>query len=488
MSTYLPPLERLKLSEIGFGRERGDIVGGDTPTNRTTGDRGSSALRTSDIEGTHAMESRRDVLLALAVVIVGITTVTAGLGWVALSSSAGTADRPATVGAAGDPASVDKSVVALHEAGVTGENVTVGVLDVTGYDLTRDEFEGRIAGTKRFGADAPAVDGGDVHGTAAASTIARVAPDSEIYFATFATPGGYEAALDWLADEGVDVVVTPVAQPATLGGGKSRLARVTASAVESGTPVVAPAGNIASGHWRGEYRPTEGGRHAFDGTPLNELEGESGRVEIRLAWERGTGEDYTVELHRIEGNETELIARSVRDGTEGLPSERLTAVLGDGRYAIAIDGPPESTGTRLRVASSTHAFARAHPNRSVVAPATAPGAVSVGAVDPTTGEIEPFSSRGPTADGRPGVDVVAPDRQAVPGTTVEFTGTSASAAFVGGVAALAIDIAPGLSPRELRRALEGSAAGDGRSAARGHGRVNPVATVRTADELRADDR
>jgi hypothetical protein len=163
-------------------------------------------------------------------------------------------------------------------------------------------------------------------------------------------------------------------------------------------------------------------------------------------------------------------------------------MLGDGQYAIAIDGPAESTGTQLRIASSTHSFAQAHPNRSIVAPATAPGAVSVGAINPVTGEIEPFSSRGPTADGRPGVDVVAPNRQVIPGTTVEFTGTSASAAFVGGIAALAIDVAPGLSPRELNQALENATTRADYSVARGHGRVDPEATVRTASELQETDR
>ena len=84
------------------------------------------------------MASRRNLLPALLVVIVGITTVTAGLGWIALSASVGDADRMLSTGQSTDPASVDEAVVSLHEAGVTGENVTVGVLDVTGYDLTRD--------------------------------------------------------------------------------------------------------------------------------------------------------------------------------------------------------------------------------------------------------------------------------------------------------------------------------------------------------------
>lgn len=425
------------------------------------------------------MGARRNFLVALLVVVAGITSITVGLGWLALSASDDTAREPAN-GTIAEPLAVDESVVALHESGVTGENVTVGVLDVTGYDLTRAEFDGRVVETREFGADAPSVDGGNVHGTAAASTVARVAPEADIYLATFATPAGYGRALDWLAAEGVDVVVTPVSQSGTLGDGDSQLARATTDAVEDGLVVVAPAGNVAQGHWLGRYEPTATGRHSFDGGPLNHLEGNATRAEIQLAWEQGVDEDYTLELHRIDGNQTELVAQSVRDEEGTVPHERLTAVLDDDRYAVAIDGPAEPTGTVLRVASPTHSFSQPRPKRSIVAPGAARGAITVGAVDPATGETEPFSSRGPTLDGRYGVDVVAPNRQPIPGTTVEFTGTSASAAFVGGVAALSLDAAPDLSPADVRRAIASGTGSADRTVTRGHGQVNPRATVRSA--------
>ena len=118
---------------------------------------------------------------------------------------------------------------------------------------------------------------------------------------------------------------------------------------------------------------------------------------------------------------------------------------------------------------------------TIAKPGDDPWVVTVGAVDdqgtPGTGDdrVPDFSSRGPTLDGIAKPDVVAPGGHVLslraPGSRLDRdfppadasspyrsgSGTSMSAALVSGVAALALQADPSLSPDRLKRALTDSA-------------------------------
>lgn len=420
---------------------------------------------------------------AILIVVLGVSTIAGGLGYLGGTIDGGNADFDEEIQTDPGTLAAETAIAELHDADISGENVSVGVLDVTGFETDSERLDRRVAAIRQFGGDGTSVGGND-HGTATAATVARVAPDVELYLGTFETPDDYAAGLEWMLENDVDVVVAPVSYAGSLGDGNSRLAKATTNATEQGLVVVAPAGNLGTGHWIGEYKPTDN-VHNFDNGTLNEIQGPPGRAEFWLAWDDPT-EEYTLELHRFDEpmDGTELLVRSVSHEGDHVPSERLTVDLGDDRYGLVVRGPENATGTTIRVASSSRVLSDHRPERSVTAPAAAPGAISVGAFDPVTGEAEPFSSRGPTADGRLGIYVLGPSSQPIDDDV--FVGTSASAAFVGGVAALVLDVEPTLEPAEVRWIISASADPiDNVDAENGHGRIDPEGAVAEAID-RAD--
>ena len=95
---------------------------------------------------------------------------------------------------------------------------------------------------------------------------------------------------------------------------------------------------------------------------------------------------------------------------------------------------------------------------SVVVPGDANGAVVVGAINSADGTLEPFSSQGPTNNGKYAPHVVGPDGI----TTVAydgnlFYGTSATTPYVAGIAALMLESNSELTPNQLLMELQENA-------------------------------
>ena len=89
-------------------------------------------------------------------------------------------------------------------------------------------------------------------------------------------------------------------------------------------------------------------------------------------------------------------------------------------------------------------------------PGTSAGAITVGAVD-SSNSIASFSSNGPTSDGRIKPDIMAPgvliNTTTLSSGYIRNSGTSFSAPFVSGVAALVKHAHPTWTPEQIRRAI-----------------------------------
>lgn len=425
-----------------------------------------------------AETSRRASVFAVAATLLVVGSLV-GLAATATSPSVGDDADAATPARSDAPANA--SLDAIHAAGVTGANVTVGVVDVTGIDRDDAALAGQVRGARAFGEDATVTADGDAHGTSASRTVAAVAPDADLYLASFDASTDFAAAVRWLVARDVDVIVAPVSFYGRTGDGRDAVSSAAATAREAGVVFVAPTGNVARGHWRGTYDSVDDGRLVFDVGPRNFLRGERGRLSVWLTW-TDPAEEYSVDLRWTDGETTSRVATSTRYAGDR-PTERIVTRVGPGSYYLVVRGPRNATGTDLRLVSPTHQFQRYRPRGSAVAPATAPGVVGVGAYDRPAGRVATYSSRGPTADGRRAVDLVGPADPDVAQVPDRFTGSSAAAAYVGGVAALVLDAAPGADPAEVGRRLRATATDvgpNGTDPAAGNGLVAPGAATRGA--------
>lgn len=429
--------------------------------------------------------SRRRALLvggaATAAVLAGAGVGAPGSG----SSGNGLAGTPTGTLPAGDgsPSPIER----VHGAGIVGDGVHVGVLDTTGFDPGHVAIRDAVEALRSFD-DAPAVVDRTSHGTAAAASVAAVAPGARLSLASFARPDGFRAALDWLRGRDVEVVLAPVAAHGTLPGPESPVFRAARAAVDAGITLVAPTGNAARGHWQGPYGALNTANYDDPRRLLVRAPAGTDTVEGRvLAWlvTHDTDLDLTLALLRLTttGDGQQLVALS--QPTEGRQGERLVADLDDGDYVLEVrvpdpsDAPPDLDRTSVEVTTPTHRLAPARPAGSIAPPASVPGVLAVGAAG-DGGRATPYSGRGPTADGRTGVDVVAAPR---PWLGDGDPGTSAAASRTAGVVALVLEAAPDLDPADVVRIIR-AGAGDvgpaGTDLAAGRGRLDPLAAVQRA--------
>jgi hypothetical protein len=412
----------------------------------------------------------------VASIFAAISIVAAATGGVFLVHIPTTATES---GASPSPAEPPAGYAAVHDAGVTGTNVTIGVVEATGFDIDDPAYADSVVAARAFGTGKTLTnDGRNEHGTAVAATLAAVAPGSDLYLTTFADESDYRSALAWLADRDIDIVVVPTSFYGKPGDGTGRNAQATADLARD-TVVVTASGNLGRSYWAGRYRPENGSmlvRDQATGEPVT-LEVSGDQTRLWLSW-AALDERYRL---RIEQNGT-TIASSNSYPDDDVPNERLSRQLPSGTYSLRVDGPTAVTGTRLRLEALSGALNGGHKNGSIVAPATARGVVVVSAFDQSTGTVAPYSSNGPTADGRPGVDVVGPAAPPV-ATGQNVTGTSYAAAYVAGVSALVLSAHPDASPTMVERTLERTAYDLGRPSwgtASGHGLVTPRRAVAAA--------
>jgi len=363
-----------------------------------------------------------------------------------------------------------------HSLGVTGKNTAIGIIDMEFGAWEKAQAAGELP-KKMTTIDfsGAGFSGGGTHGTIIAEQITDIAPQVELHLLKINSLVDLENAIDYVCAQNIPIVSLSIAWAGLSyydnTGPVNNL--INDAHDNHGVFFAVAAGNYGESHWRGMWTDADDDsllefRSGDEKMALTQL---SDVVHVVLNWNQYGYCSFNManlELYVVDEYNT-VVASSVGRGS-GYALEYLAFYPNPEKtYAIVVE-----RGTSLL--SRTESFeitlivdgARieyAEQSRSIVDPGSAAGAFTVSAVysgnwTDNNLVLEPFSSMGPTNDGRAKPDIFAPDGTAsyTSGHEQVF-GTSFSAPVVAGAASLILSIDKKMTTDQLEETLKEMAAG-----------------------------
>lgn len=371
-----------------------------------------------------------------------------------------------------------------HERGITGAGVKVAVFDLQWFGAEADpDVLGDVQThdcwwhsscdvpmdtlRPRFGFEE------GIHGYGCAQIIRDIAPDAELHLVRVNGETTLENAVQWAIRNEIDVVSMSLSFFNTsFYDGTGTVNDKMDALAANGVLMVGSAGNYARGHWVGPYVDGNGdGRMDFNGDDGLWVYLRAGnRRGAYVTWNQYTGcgaTDLDATLRDAEGN---VIGRSEDrqdpDADRCEPLERLSGqVTEDGWYRIEVVATTGATSlVTVKVIVTDGTIDGGIAEGSMTDPSSHPAVLSVGAVRAEGylwNDVEPFSSRGPTSDGRAKPDIAGPDGVTTDAYGAEgFYGTSAATPAVAGALALVLSEDPSLDAYGAAERLKGWSLGD----------------------------
>ncbi len=373
---------------------------------------------------------------------------------------------------------------AWHDAGIKGQGVKIGVIDLPSGSTTRDGFTGAPA---LLGTDLPSAvtarcytdlgkhtsdiadcsaAGGSTHGTIVAETVMDVAPEASLYIANPSSRGDLRSTAEWMHREGVGVIVYSVIwQFHGPPDGTSPYAygplNTVKWAADNGIVWVNAAGNWHRDTWYGPFADADKDnihewRTGVEDQYLTLKPFERARVFMR--WDDtwgGADDDLALMVVSKPGSPDESVFATANDSQTGGahhdPFEWVTVINRGWQsrtVALRVKSMDGSKPSWIQLVTWGGVLGTQSDGYSVQSPADSPhpGMLAAGAGSPVG--VYNYSSRGPTPDGRIKPDIVG---AAGMGTVTRgrFQGTSAAAPHVGGLAALVVQQNPGFAPADV---------------------------------------
>ena len=284
------------------------------------------------------------------------------------------------------------------------------------------------------------------HGTAVAEIIYDIEQEIDLYLATIETIGDINEAIDYFVQNGVDVINMSLGCVGCgPGDGTGAAIEIVERAPEAGIPFVTSAGNEADQHWIGPFvdDDKDGFLEFAPGDESNSFAGGAGEdVLIVMNWDFDNWFASNQDFDLLLLDSQQRIIDQSRQRQAGLPGQEATEGIEitlpfDGTFHVVIERVDASASETLEIYIDVPGLQYQVPEQSLSVPADGRQIIAVGAARWSTGMPEPFSSRGPTKDGRMKPDMAGPD-----GVSTEsfgplgFFGTSAAAPHVVGAVTL----------------------------------------------------
>lgn len=345
--------------------------------------------------------------------------------------------------------------------GFTGAGVRIGVLDLGFGNIGRMIRDGHLP------ANMTANVSGDVlnsqtedHGTACALVVHRAAPGAELFIAyTDGSFGSFVSALEWLAEQDVDIVTHSVGSDVGPRDGVWGMAGLVNEFVrQTGALWVNSAGNQAMSHTLWEFNGDADGIHQFGDGNLLAFQAYTEATTAILNWDGnwdgGERANYTLVILDTDLNEVAVAAepKSGRAGDFPFQITRFPTIPGEIYLMAVVSQSGSNTNHILDIslyAADFDPWAQV-PQYSISSPGDASSSLTVGATGLRTDDIEDYSSQGPTGDNRIKPDLTAPTGEFIPGYERQgFTGTSGSTPLVAAIAALVKERFPDLTNAEI---------------------------------------
>ena len=367
---------------------------------------------------------------------------------------------------------------AWHAAGVDGTGVKVAIVDLGFTGLAASQARGDIPNSAISRNECLAgLNGNTDHGTAVAEIVHEMAPGAQLYLVCIDGAAALNAGKDFLVAEGVPIANFSVGFFNSARGDGSGAPgtpdAIVADAASEGILWVNSAGNAAQTHYQGTF--ADGANvdqfHDFgSGDQANEVvigSGQTGCVFLR--WDEWPGAATDFDLFLTNPANAVTVAQGVNPQTGTQPPVEQVCFNNPGATAafhLFIQRFAGTAAPRMDLFTNNGVFATQYgvPSSSILDPAASPSAFTAGAICFQNDSLEPYSSRGPTIDGRTKPDIAGQDAvtSGVYGSfstcgSSGFTGTSAASPHTAGAAALAKQANPSLTAAQLRSFLQGRA-------------------------------